>query len=358
MRTQARPLECAAPRVAADTPSPMPQQASRGGHADRWLPQRSPFIGRDDERERLLSGFEAAEAGHGTLVMLVGEPGIGKTALCDQLATHIAARGGRSLVGHCYEQGSFSRPYQPFVEVLESYARASRRGRPARLDRVRVQTKSRESSRRFATSFRCSCPRQATLRRVAGACWRRCSTFCVRAAAAQPLVLVLEDLHDADRGTLDLLVHLGRNLEGTRLLLVCTYRDVEVDRAHPLSAALIDLRRAANFARVHLRGLSVDDVQRMLASASQHAIPRPFVELVHRRTEGNPLFVHEMLRFVVEEGLVERRDGALRRVGEESIAGRIPEGLRDVVGKRLSRLSAATNQVLSVGGSHRPRVPA
>jgi DNA-binding CsgD family transcriptional regulator/tetratricopeptide (TPR) repeat protein len=158
-------------------------------------------------------------------------------------------------------------------------------------------------------------------------------------------------LHDADRGTLDLLVHLGRNLEGTRMLLVCTYRDVEVHRTHPLSAALIDLRRAANFARVHLRGLSLDDVQRLLGSASQHAIPRAFAELVHRRTEGNPLFVHEMLRFVVEEGLVERRDGALRTVGEESLAGRIPERLREVVGKRLSRLGAATNQLLSAAAA-------
>jgi DNA-binding CsgD family transcriptional regulator len=102
---------------------------------------------------------------------------------------------------------------------------------------------------------------------------------------------------------------------------------------------------------MHLRGLGVDDVQRLLASASQQAIPRPFADLVHRRTEGNPLFIHETLRFVVEEGLVERRDGALRRVGEESLASYIPEGLRDVVGKRLSRLSAGTNQLLSTAAA-------
>jgi DNA-binding CsgD family transcriptional regulator/tetratricopeptide (TPR) repeat protein len=175
--------------------------------------------------------------------------------------------------------------------------------------------------------------------------------FLRRAAEAQPLLLILEDLHDADRGTLDLLVHLGRNLEGTRLLLVGTYRDLEVDHAHPLATALIDLRRAKNFARLYLRGLSVDDVQRLLASASQQAIPRPFVDLVHRRTEGNPLFVHETLRFVVDQGLVERRDGALRRVGEESLAGYIPEGLRDVVVRRLSRLNGGTNQLLSAAAA-------
>jgi hypothetical protein len=100
--------------------------------------------------------------------------------------------------------------------------------------------------------------------------------------------------------------------------------------------------------RVPLRGLTAEEVQRMMASVSQQEIPWAMAELVHRQTEGNPLFVQEMLRYLVEEGLVERRDGALRRVGEETLAGRIPEGLRDVIGKRLSRLTPGTNQVLSV----------
>ena len=134
-----------------------------------------------------------------------------------------------------------------------------------------------------------------------------------------------------------------------RLLLVGTYRDVEVDRAHPLSAALTELRRGRQFrARATARTVGRRGTANASVEASQQTIPRPFAELVHRQTEGNPLFVHEMLRFVVEEGLVERRDGALRRVGDESLAGRIPEGLRDAVGKRLSRLSETTNRVLSV----------
>jgi predicted ATPase len=167
--------------------------------------------------------------------------------------------------------------------------------------------------------------------------------------AAQPLVLVLEDLHDADRGTLDLLVYLARHLRGTPLLVVGTYRDVEVDRAHPLASALAELRRGTQFERVHLGELSVDEVQRLLASSSQQTVPRALAEQVHHRSGGNALFVHELLRFLLSEGLVERRGGVLRRVGEEtSLAGQMPEGLRDVVGKRLSRLSPATNQALRV----------
>lgn len=86
----------------------------------------------------------------------------------------------------------------------------------------------------------------------------------------------------------------------------------------------------------------------MLAETSHQTIPQPFAELVHRQTEGNPLFVHETLRYVIDAGLMEPRDGALRRVGDQGLAGRIPEGLRDAVGKRLSRLSDSTNRVLSV----------
>jgi tetratricopeptide (TPR) repeat protein len=171
--------------------------------------------------------------------------------------------------------------------------------------------------------------------------------FFHRVSAAQPLLLTLEDLHDADRGTLDLLLYVARHLETTRLLVVGTYRDVEVERSHPLSAALSELRRSSRYERLHLRGLTVDGVHQLLASTTQQDIPQPLAELLHHRTDGNPLFVHEMLRFLLENGLVERRAGALRGVGEETLAGRIPEGLRDVVGRRLSRLSATTNKVLS-----------
>ena len=133
-------------------------------------------------------------------------------------------------------------------------------------------------------------------------------------AAQRPLLVVLEDLHDADRGTLDLLLHVSRNLRSARILVVGTYRDVEVDRAHPLSAALTELHRASNVGRLQVRGLSTDEVQQLLAETSQQSVPQPFAELVHRQTEGNPLFVRETLRFVIDAGLVERRDGALRGV--------------------------------------------
>src|SRR5438552_15585043 len=174
------------------------------------------------------------------------------------------------------------------------------------------------------------------------------SGFLRNASLVQPLLIILEDLHDADRGTLDLLVHLSRNLDGARLLIVGTYRDVEVDRSHPLSGALAELRRAASFLRVPLRGLTVDEVQRLMSIVRGQEVPWSRAEAIHRQTEGNPLFVQEVLRYLVEEGLVVREDGRYVLSDPTAPDAGIPEGLRDVVGKRLSRLSERANQVLSI----------
>ena len=334
-------------RVSAEAGTAGPNQTIQQGVGDNLARRRTPFVGREFELQQLQGAFEAAARGDGALVMLAGEPGIGKTALCQQLAGFVGTRNGLALVGHCYPEGSASLPYQPFVEAFESYARQ----RDAEALRVDLGASASEVARivpalRNLLQVELAAPENPADDRL-----RLLSAvldFLRGIGAKRPLLLVLEDLHDADRGTLDLLLYLARHLAGTPLLVVATYRDVEVDRAHPLATAVADLHRASQFERIHLRRLSVDEVQQLLASSSQQTIPRPLAELVHRRSGGNPLFAHELLRFLLSEHLVEQRDGALRRVGGESLAGHMPEGLRDVVGKRLSRLSAAANQLLSV----------
>ena len=137
--------------------------------------------------------------------------------------------------------------------------------------------------------------------------------FLTHAASVQPLLVVLEDLHDADKGTIDMLTHVSRNLSGARLLVVGTYRDVEVDRNHPLSAALAELRRVSTYGRVLLRGLNADEVGRMLESITAQEVPWGLAEAVHRQTEGNPLFVQEVIRYLNEEGLMPKRRWAVER---------------------------------------------
>jgi len=318
------------------------------------------FVGREPEVRQLHAAYDAVLAGKGGLVMVVGEPGIGKTSVCEQLATYVTIRGGRPLVGHCYEEGSLSLPYLPFVEAMRSYVLArdpeglkqdlgSGAADVARIvseirDRIPLAPSPSPSPARGEGGVRGSDDpeeeRWRLLQSVTG--------FLRNASQVQPLLVILEDLHDADRGTLDLLIHLARNLDGSRLLIAGTYRDVEVDRAHPLSGALAELRRSGTFLRVPLRGLTIDEVHRMMNIIRGQEVPWSRAEAIHRQTEGNPLFVQEVLRYLVEEGLVVREGGRYVRTDDGSAETGIPEGLRDVIGKRLSRLDEKTNQVLSI----------
>jgi tetratricopeptide (TPR) repeat protein len=308
---------------------------------------RRVFVGREPELKQLQSAFDGAISGQGALVMVTGEPGIGKTALCEQLSTYVTLRGGRTLVGHCYEAGSLSLPYLAFVEALRSYV-LSRDPKDLKEELgsggagvARIVSEIRE---RLKIKLRTQKdPEEERYRLLQGV-----SEFLTNAAAVQPMLIVLEDLHDADKGTLDMLTHVSRNLGGARLLLVGTYRDVEVDRSHPLSAALAELRRVSTYGRVLLRGLNADEVRRMMETICGHAVPWGLAEAVHRQTEGNPLFVQEVIRYLVEEGLLTRKEGQWRPTRDTPLEMSIPEGLRDVIGKRLSLLTPECNQLLSV----------
>ncbi|HTE86088.1 MAG TPA: AAA family ATPase, partial [Dehalococcoidia bacterium] len=333
-----------------DGPPPSPLEGEGLGMRGENPMYRRTFVGREPELKQLQAAYDAATSGQGSLAVVVGEPGIGKTSVCEQLATYATIRGGKTLVGHCYEEGSLSLPYLPFVEAMRSYVLA-REPDGLRTDLgsgagevARIVSELRE---RLHVEPSPANPADAEEERYR--LFQAVSSFLRNAAAVQPLVIVLEDLHDADRGTLDLLVHLARNLAGTRLLLVGTYRDIEVDRAHPLSSVLAELRRGAGVTRLLLRGLTADEVQRMMSQLSGQEVPWRLAEAVHRQTEGNPLFIQEVLRYLVEERLIKREDGHWRRASEDTpLELGIPEGLRDVIGKRLSRLSAQTNQVLAV----------
>ncbi len=307
---------------------------------------RRTFIGREAELRRLESAFDGALSGNGNLMMVVGEPGIGKTSVCEQLSTYVALRGGRTLVGHCYEEGSLSLPYLPFVETLRTYVLGRE---PAALkdelgsgapEVARIVSEIRD--RIDVEAVPPVDPAEERYRLL-----QSVSAFLRNASAAQPLMIVLEDLHDADRGTLDMLTYLARNLTGSRVLIVGTYRDVEVDRTHPLSGALVELRRGGEFERVLLRGLTADEVLRMLSAIAGQQVQWGLAEAVHRQTEGNPLFVQEVTRYLAEEGLVKGGHGRWQST-TENLALIIPEGLRDVIGKRLSRLSNECNRLLQV----------
>ncbi|MCH8281267.1 MAG: protein kinase [Chloroflexi bacterium] len=307
------------------------------------------FVGRQREMGDLKAALEDALSGRGRLVMLVGEPGIGKTRIAQELATYAGLRKAQVLWGRCYE-GEGAPPYWPWVQAIRSYVRdqdaellRSEMGAGA-ADIAQIVSDVKEQLPGLETPPELE-PEQARFR-----LFDSITAFLRSVGRRQPLVLVLDDLHWADRPSLLLLEFVARELSNARLLIIGTYRDVDVSRRHPLAITLGELTRERLFQRVLLRGLDQEDVGRFIELVSGVSPPRGMVEAVHRQTEGNPLFVTEVVRLLVQEGEV----GASRPAGAEPLRDsdtwtvRIPEGVREVIGRRLDRLSDRCNETLTM----------
>jgi class 3 adenylate cyclase len=306
------------------------------------------FIGRGEELATLKALVEGALGGRGSLVMVGGEPGIGKTRLAEEAGVYAQLRGAQVLTGHCYEAEA-ALPYLPFVEAIRQYVVA----RPA--DALAQELGGGASDvAKLVSEIRQRLPGispasdvpadQERYRLFESVC-----TFLVNASRANPIVLVLDDIHWADKPSLLLLRHLVRRLADSRLVVIGTYRDVELDRRHPLAEVLAELRRERLYQRVVLRGFSSAEVTTMLEAMAQHDLGPGGVELaaaIHRETEGNPFFIEEVLRHLVETGALARRDGRWVRSAATIDELGIPEGVREVLGRRLSRLSETCNRVL------------
>ena len=306
------------------------------------------FVGRQREMSDLKAALEDSLSGRGRLVMLVGEPGIGKTRTAQELATYAGLRGAQVLWGRCYE-GQGAPSYWPWVQAIRSYVR----------DRDSQQLRAEMGSgavdiAEIVSDVRDKLvdlqglpflePEQARFR-----LFDSITAFLKSAGRTQPLVLILDALHWADHPSLLLLEFLARELGNARLLIIGTYRDMELSRRHPLAVTLGELTRERLFQRVLLRGLSQQDVDRFIELVSGVTPPNGMVEAVHRQTEGNPLFVTEVVRLLVQEGFVGAGvDPAPAGGREDSWNIRIPEGVREVIGRRLDRLSERCNDTLTI----------
>jgi hypothetical protein len=299
------------------------------------------FVGREAELEALRAGLDAALSGRGQVLLLVGEPGIGKTRTSEELATYARLRGAQVLWGRCYE-GEGAPAYWPWMQIIRAYvhehdpqALLSEMGTGA-ADIAEVVSEVRQRLPGLPTPPKLD-PDQARFR-----LFDSISSFLRNASQQSPLVLVLDDLHWADKPSLLFLQFLARELEGARLLLLATYRDVEVGRQHPLEQTLAELARAERADRVLLRGLGEDDVARFLELSAGRTPVAPLVEAVYRETEGNPFFVHEVVRLLQSDGRLDHPEQVV------SWSVEIPQGVRQVVGRRLDALGEACNRVLTV----------
>jgi len=298
------------------------------------------FVGRERELRELLHGFDSATAGDGRLFLISGEPGIGKSRLVEQLARR-AREQGEVLVGRCWETGG-APAYWPWVQALRSYVRASdpgllraQLGRSAP-DLVQILPELNELYSELPAPPSGD-PEGARFR-----LFEAVASFLRTISLAQPLVLVLDDLHAADTPSLLLLQYLADALAGAHLLVIGVYRDVDPTPREPLDQTLAELQRRPVSRRIPLAGLTEDEIHQFVSSSTGREPAVPLVTALHRATDGNPFFVEEVLRLLTSEQVLEQVADA------DTWRRSVPESVRAVIRRRLERLAENCRLVLAL----------
>jgi class 3 adenylate cyclase/tetratricopeptide (TPR) repeat protein len=307
-----------------------------------------PFAGRSEAYDIALAAWKESIEGTRRAVLVSGEPGIGKTRLVSELVRHAHESGTIVLWGRCDEE--LSVPFEPFAEALRHYV-ASVPG-----DRVRAELGSLGGElTRIVPDLAervpgLAAPVSADPETERHRLFEAVADFLSEMSHADPVILVLDDIHWADKPSLLMLRHVLRSAAPMRLFVLATYRDTDLDRSHPLSDVLAEFRRQPGVDRLDLTGLDPSEVASFMEGAAGHDLDEPGLALadaIYSETQGNPFFVGEVLRHFVESGALFQRDGRWTSDLTLEEAG-IPEGIREVVGRRLSRLSESANSALAV----------
>ncbi len=297
------------------------------------------LVAREGEMQRGLVAADAAAAGRGRLVLLAGEPGVGKTRLEQEIMLTVRNRQFLVATGRCYEVHQ-SIPFYPFTDALtDVYATCPptlRAAVPVRwpyLCRLLPELKTE--------TLPASTNSPEELQRL----FRAVTGFLQAVAAELPVAILLDDLHCADGASLELLQHLARHTRADRILLVGTYRDVEVSRHHPLESALRDLMREDLVDRIPIRRLDPEGTAKLIAATlGEGEVSRELIAVIHQQAEGNPFFTQRLVRFLVERGDVRKEGG--RWIQRPLHKVEVPESVRSVIVQRMERLGDQTQEVL------------
>jgi predicted ATPase len=304
---------------------------------------RGRFVGREQELTEAKALWNKALEGEGQTLLISGAPGVGKSRFVRELATQVEVSGGTALVGECEAEGGA--PYAPFAQVLR---RALRQGDHDSLALPEFVLSDLLKLAPELTPYYPDIPenpalepeaeRQRLFDSVAG--------FCQILSERRPLLLLLDDAHWADSGSLALLRYLARRTRRQRTMLVATYRELELDEGRPFHETLLELNRQRLGRGLKLKPLSKPRTRDLLAAIFEDEITPEFLDGIYHVTEGNPFFIEEVCKALVEDGRVYYENGRWHRPSMEELE--IPRSVRLAIQSRLSKLPDECRQTLSL----------
>jgi tetratricopeptide (TPR) repeat protein len=307
------------------------------------------FVGRASELDTLMAGLNRAAAGHGALFLIGGEPGIGKSRLVDEFAKRAADSAARVLWGRCWEDAG-APAYWPWIQILRAWLRAAdptdvrQLLRAGAADLVPVLPEIRMIIPELPQP-----PPETPSARFQ--MFDSATTLLRSLGRAQLTVLALDDMHAADIPSILLLRFVASQLADVHLVVVATYRDIELTPDHPIASALHEIGREAVTKRLTLAGLPEESVGPLLASKLGAVPVAPVVQGMWRQTGGNPLFLAEAARLLAAEGGI--ADGAT----SGSLRLSVPLGVREVIARRLGQLPPTLVEALTVASALGPEFP-
>ncbi|MGH9174466.1 MAG: ATP-binding protein, partial [Vicinamibacterales bacterium] len=310
------------------------------------------LIGRDVETEMLGELWQRAEAGHGRVVTVSGDAGVGKSRLARGLADDVLTRGGLPLVGHCYEFEQ-ALPYQAIVEMLRTAAHLLRHSDLAPAHRSALTRLVPDVLGAFGDPSGASSPDE-----LRAQVFEALLQAFLALARSQPLLLVVEDVHWAAESTLDWLTYVAPRLAAARLLVVITHRTDEVESERPLARLHRRLARTTGVATLHLTPLSAVAHRELVTRLSglPADVAAPLADRLFAETAGNPFFLHEIVRGLVETGRITVHDGQWDGAfvdAASSAAAPLPDTVRELITARVERLGPESRtfvQVAAVAG--------
>jgi oligopeptide transport system substrate-binding protein len=305
--------------------------------------QRGRMIGRETEFKRASEIWSEVLSGQGRVLMISGEPGIGKSRLVRELATHVEVTGGWALEGASYaESGS---PYGPFRQVLREVLSQDSEKCCDLPPEVLAEVLS------LAPELKTNFPDVAANPPLDPLAERQrlfenLVIFFSTLSDHAPLLLILEDVHWADSGTLALMLHLARNTHHKRLMIAAPYREVELDEARPFHEVLLDIQRERLAERLKINRLTRSKTQDLLEVLfAEEATPK-FLEGIFRETEGNPFFIEEVCKAMLASGKLTYKEGSWYRPSMEELG--VPQSVQVAIQSRVRKLPEVAQEVLNL----------